>query len=195
MTANRETSPAPGERAHPALALANSRRNAPGGVVDALDSATSLQAWLRGRGFESERTCEPGDVTAFVELRQAVRELVLARVEARAPDGSAVSLVNRVAAGAPTAPRLEWGADGPRLTQNRLGGRGLALVSAVIAVDAMALVAHAEDGELRACAAPGCVRLLLRDHPRRQWCSTRCGDRVRAGRYYHRHRAPSEDES
>jgi predicted RNA-binding Zn ribbon-like protein len=42
--------------------------------------------------------------------------------------------------------------------------------------------------DLRACGAPGCMRLLLKDHPRRQWCSTRCGDRVRASRYYHRHR-------
>jgi predicted RNA-binding Zn ribbon-like protein len=32
------------------------------------------------------------------------------------------------------------------------------------------------------------VRLLLRDHNRRRWCSTACGDRVRAARYYARHK-------
>jgi predicted RNA-binding Zn ribbon-like protein len=57
-----------------------------------------------------------------------------------------------------------------------------------IAADAIALVTGPEAADLRACEAPGCVRLLLRDHPRRHWCSTRCGDRVRARRYYARHR-------
>ncbi|MGA9832915.1 MAG: CGNR zinc finger domain-containing protein [Trebonia sp.] len=38
------------------------------------------------------------------------------------------------------------------------------------------------------CGAHGCVRWFLRTHAARQWCSDRCGDRVRAARHYARHR-------
>jgi predicted RNA-binding Zn ribbon-like protein len=42
--------------------------------------------------------------------------------------------------------------------------------------------------KLCACYAPGCVLYLVKDHPRREWCSTACGNRVRAARHYQRHR-------
>ncbi|WP_309816129.1 CGNR zinc finger domain-containing protein [Pseudarthrobacter sulfonivorans] len=34
----------------------------------------------------------------------------------------------------------------------------------------------------RVCEAESCGRFFLRTHARRQWSSTRCGDRVRAAR-------------
>jgi predicted RNA-binding Zn ribbon-like protein len=37
---------------------------------------------------------------------------------------------------------------------------------------------------LRACHAPGCVLYFARTHPRREWCSVACGNRVRAARHY-----------
>ena len=39
---------------------------------------------------------------------------------------------------------------------------------------------------IRSCPAPGCVLYFLREHPRREWCSTTCGNRVRAARHYDR---------
>ena len=63
----------------------------------------------------------------------------------------------------------------------------LACACALLAADAIDLVTGPDHAALRACGAPGCVRLLLSDHPRRQWCSKQCGDRVRASRYYHSH--------
>jgi predicted RNA-binding Zn ribbon-like protein len=84
---------------------------------------------------------------------------------------------------------LDWdAAGGPRERRDCLGAGGAALAGALIAADAMELVAGPLHAELLACGAPGCVRLLLKDHSRRQWCSSRCGDRVRASRYYHRHK-------
>jgi predicted RNA-binding Zn ribbon-like protein len=41
---------------------------------------------------------------------------------------------------------------------------------------------------LRACHAPGCGLFFVQNHQRRRWCSTGCGNRVRAARYYRRHR-------
>jgi predicted RNA-binding Zn ribbon-like protein len=50
-----------------------------------------------------------------------------------------------------------------------------------------ALIADPER-PLRACGAPGCVLYFVRDHPRREWCSVACGNRVRAARHYARTR-------
>ncbi len=89
------------------------------------------------------------------------------------------------APGESARPALALGAS--REERHCLGPGGVPLARALLAADAIDLVAGPAHADLLACAAPGCVRLLLRDHPRRQWCSTRCGDRVRASRYYHRH--------
>jgi predicted RNA-binding Zn ribbon-like protein len=175
------TTVAPGEHAHLALALANSRRKDPTGPVDELANPATMRAWLAAHGLESGD--EPG-LAAMRELRDAVRELLLARIDDRVPDPAAVTAVNAGAAAAPAAPRLIW-TDAPRATRDHVGNDR---ARALIAADAIALVTGPEHADLRACSAPGCVRLLLKDHPRRHWCSTRCGDRVRASRYYHRHR-------
>jgi predicted RNA-binding Zn ribbon-like protein len=163
------TDSAPGETEHPALALANSR-SARG---EQLPTADALHAWLAAHGLPAGGA----DLPAMLALRDVVRELLLARIEDRRPVPGAVAAVN--AAAAPTAPRLVWG-DAPRA--ERAGS-----CTALIAADAIELVTE-RHGDLLHCSAPGCVRLLIKDHPRRQWCSTACGDRVRAGRYYHRHR-------
>jgi predicted RNA-binding Zn ribbon-like protein len=161
--------PAPGETGHPALALANSR-SARG---EQLATPDALRRWMAAHALPAAGA----DLAAMLGLRDAVRELLLARIEGRRPAAGTVEAVN--AAALPTAPRLVW-TDAPRVERE---GSGVALVAA----DAIELVTeHAPD--LLACSAPGCLRLLIKDHPRRQWCSTRCGDRVRAGRYYDRHR-------
>lgn len=181
--------PAPGEAARPALALANSRRNAPDGHVDDLANAAALQAWLADHGLPTDERIDRAALAALRRLRDAVRELLLARIEGRVPDPAAVDAVNAASAAAPTARRLVWTDPGaPREASDGFGVGGSAHVRALLASDAIDLVTAPEHADLRACPAPGCVRLLVKDHPRRQWCSTRCGDRVRASRYYHRHR-------
>jgi predicted RNA-binding Zn ribbon-like protein len=59
---------------------------------------------------------------------------------------------------------------------------------AAIAADAIEIVAGESGASLIECQARSCVRLMIRDHGRRRWCSTRCGDRVRASRHYARTR-------
>jgi predicted RNA-binding Zn ribbon-like protein len=180
---------APGESARPALALVNSRRNEAGRSIDDLATPAGLRAWLAEQGVVSDARVDEAALAAVRELRGAVRELLEARIEVRAPNQSAVEIVNAAAAAAPTARRLTWTEpDAPREERHCLGPGGVPLARALLAADAIDLVAGPAHADLLACAAPGCVRLLLRDHPRRQWCSTRCGDRVRASRYYHRHR-------
>jgi predicted RNA-binding Zn ribbon-like protein len=181
-------SAAPGEAAHPALALVNSRRHGAGGLVDDLATPGGLHAWLAEHGLVSDAHVDDAALAAVRELRGAVRELMEARIEARAPERAAVETVNAAAAAAPNALRLVWTGRGAPRSERDWRGDGVPLARARLAADAIELVTGPDQARLLACAAPGCVRLLLRDHPRRHWCSTRCGDRVRASRYYHRHR-------
>ena len=183
---------APGEATRPALALVNSRRNDADGPVDDLATPASLGTWLAEQGLLPHARVDATALAAVRELRDAVRELLEARIAGRAPEPAAVETVNAAAAAAPTVRRLTWkDPDGLRDERYSLGPGGVPLARALLAADAIDLVTGAVHADLLACAAPGCMRLLLRDHPRRRWCSTRCGDRVRARRYYDRHRKPA----
>lgn len=59
---------------------------------------------------------------------------------------------------------------------------------AEIGQDAVELLTGPTAVKLRACHAPGCVLYFVRTHPRREWCSEGCGNRVRAARHYQRTR-------
>ncbi|MEN3285240.1 MAG: hypothetical protein V7607_6380 [Solirubrobacteraceae bacterium] len=188
----------PGERDHPSLALVNSRHNSRRGVIDHLPSREALGEWLAWRslvahGDRAAARHRGGDTTdadldAALALRDATRELLVAAVEGRSPAPSALAAINDAAAIAPAAHQLRWDVAGrPVRTRSAPAATDVQRALAAIAEDAIALVCdHRED--LIACEAPGCVRLLLKDHPRRHWCSTRCGDRVRAARHYRRSR-------
>ncbi|MFD4563674.1 CGNR zinc finger domain-containing protein [Streptomyces sp. NPDC058467] len=51
-----------------------------------------------------------------------------------------------------------------------------------LADDATELLTGPESPQLAPCAAAGCTRLFLRSHAARRWCTTKCGNRVRAAR-------------
>ena len=80
-----------------------------------------------------------------------------------------------------------WRGVGPRV-RAPAGAIGPVVVWALIAAGPIDLIIGEDLAKLRACAAPGRLRLLSRDHPRGMCCSTRCGHRVRASRYYRAHR-------
>jgi predicted RNA-binding Zn ribbon-like protein len=187
----------PGERDHPSLALVNSRHNSRTGPIDHLASPEALGEWLAWRSLVAHggapappRASAPddADLTAALVLRDAARELLVAAVQGRAPAPSAVAAINDAAAIAPAAHQVLWDPDGgPVRTRFAPAATDVQRALAAIAEDAIALICD-HRGDLIACEAPGCVRLLLKDHPRRHWCSTRCGDRVRAARHYRRSR-------
>lgn len=55
-----------------------------------------------------------------------------------------------------------------------------------VATAAIRLFTGPDAEALHACQAPGCVRYFTKSHPRREWCSEGCGNRVRAARHYER---------
>jgi predicted RNA-binding Zn ribbon-like protein len=187
--------PAPGEDASSALALVNTRLLVAGQPADLVGDALSASDWLAERGLVSRGTAV-GDVGAarLGALREAVRSLFEARAEGRAPVPGDVSLLNAALAAAPLAPALAWDDGGPRRGEQPLGPAadpvGFAL--ARLAGDALGLLTRPGHAAPAPCGAHGCIRWYLRTHAARQWCSDRCGDRVRAARHYARRQTESD---
>jgi len=166
------------------------------GVHDALTTTGDLQAWLAAThpGLDQPEP-GPGDLDGFRALRDALRRLAAlvtgdtrtAAASATSRIGQAVAEVNRVAAQAHTWPQLAY--QGGHLYTTVGGGAspGRRALSSV-AQHAVGLLTGQDGITLQACYAPGCVLYFVRDHPRRQWCSAACGNRVRAARHYQRHR-------
>jgi predicted RNA-binding Zn ribbon-like protein len=170
------------------------------GIHDDLSTTAALDEWLDAVGMDRAGTHATGHELAKARaLRDAVRRLAgyvtqdtrPAAVSATTDVATALDLVNSTAAELP-APRLavrdgrlELGAHrGPSPVTTRL---------AQVAEQAVQLLSGAEAVRLRACYAPGCVLYFMKTHPRREWCSVACGNRVRAARHYQRARGDKDD--
>jgi predicted RNA-binding Zn ribbon-like protein len=183
---------APGTEEHASLALVNSSHELPGGRrYDELNTPEAASTWLRERDLIAPKSVLEGYCQGrLVGLRADLRALFTAHVSGDVPPETAVHAVNRALNRSPGALLLRFdpeagftrGADHP-VTQV------VEHVMAVIAEDAASLLAGERASQLASCEADSCGRFFLRTHARRQWCSTRCGDRVRAARSYTRKRA------
>jgi predicted RNA-binding Zn ribbon-like protein len=177
---------------HDALATAPDVRAWIAAVGDRLPvDAAALDAWLRSSG--------PAVVedlgSRLRDLRDAARRLaaeetVDPRPSAQSPVAGgedALGVVNARAAEAPTWPSLTWSRDRvPRREIHTDVPPGTALVAGFAAL-AIELFDGDARAQLRACLAPGCVLYFVKDHPRREWCSSACGNRARVARHYRRH--------
>jgi predicted RNA-binding Zn ribbon-like protein len=154
------------------------------GLVDDIGDADSLDQWLTERLEMLPAPVGPIDVALTHELRGAIRVVFDAVITGEPAGHEAVKSVNEAAAAAPGVMTLQ--ADLTR-EWHFAGGSAVEQLLAMFARDAITLTTGDRASDLVACQAPNCVRLLLRDHNRRQWCGTKCGDRVRAARYHARH--------
>jgi len=165
------------------------------GPHDDLRTTADLNGWLDAVGVDRAGAhATEGELATARALRDAVR-LLAAHVTADDRPGAAASAndvaaaldqVNATAAALP-APRLAL-RDG-RLELGPPGGPSPVTTGlAQVAEQAVALLGGEDAGRLRACYAPGCVLYFVKTHPRREWCSVACGNRVRAARHYQRAR-------
>jgi predicted RNA-binding Zn ribbon-like protein len=170
------------------------------GLHDDLAATAALDKWLDAAGIDraGARATER-ELAKARALRDALRRLAghvtqdtrPAAASAVTDVAAALDLVNSAAAELP-APRLAL-RDG-RLELGAHGGPSpVATGLARVAEQSVALLAGAEAGRLRACYAPGCVLYFMKTHPRREWCSVACGNRVRAARHYQRVREHKDD--
>ena len=184
--------PAPGAAEHSALDLVNSAVLIPGGgTLDALTTPASATAWLVERdlalaGAPLQEYC----ASRLTALRAQVRELFRSVTARTAPPPEALEAVNAALRLAPATQVLRWDPD-HGLVQEAVHPVTQVVEHAMsaLAADAVSLVTGSEAAALSACSAPSCSRFFLRTHARRHWCSTRCGNRVRAARAYARRSA------
>jgi predicted RNA-binding Zn ribbon-like protein len=166
------------------------------GPHDALEATAGLNHWLDAVGLDrAGAAATETDLAAARALRDALRVLAAhatsddrpAAVDPRRNPAAALDEVNAIAAKLP-APRLAL-RDG-RLERVAPGGPSpVATALALVADQAISLLGGEDAADLRTCRAPGCVLYFTRTHPRREWCSVACGNRVRAARHYQRSRA------
>jgi predicted RNA-binding Zn ribbon-like protein len=180
--------PAPGAEAYLALDFVNTAIALPGGqYVDLLGTPEVVNDWLTNHdlapaGAGIQEMC----ATQLRALREHLRALFAAKVEGLPALPPALDAVNAALTRVPTTALLLWDEhDGPYRAAlcppNEILDRALA----TIAANAADLLTGPDAEFLTACESTPCNRYLLR-HGRRHWCSTRCGDRVRAARAYAR---------
>ncbi|HET6711913.1 CGNR zinc finger domain-containing protein [Amycolatopsis sp.] len=168
---------APGEDRAPALALVNTRRVA----ADDLATPALAASWLSSHGLTAA-VADAAALSRLTDLRAAVRELLAALAEGGAPKATAVETVNASARADGAALALTWH-DGPSSAWHSTRPGSLDAAVAALARNAIEVVSGEFGPLIRPCEAHGCIRYFLREHARRRWCSTTCGDRVRAARH------------
>ncbi|HEU4944206.1 MAG TPA: CGNR zinc finger domain-containing protein [Solirubrobacterales bacterium] len=172
-----------------AIDLANTAMTTPGAEpVDLLATAEDLRAWIEAEGERlGEYVFDPDDLDEVRELRDTVRELLGAAVEATGFPARSLRHLNAVSAAAPIAPQLALDADGVPDETARIEESGtLDAALGRIARSAIELLSGPERERLKVCGAPSCGMFFL---GARRWCCSACGNRARAARHYRRTRA------
>lgn len=183
--------PSPGAREYSSIDLVNSEIHLPGGkIYDALNTPDETIAWLISRGLVGEGAklqsyCQ----NRLIGLRSDLRKAFAARVSGATVDPRVLDGINAALVAAPNTSLLRYApGEGFFRSLEHPATRLIEHAMSVIAEDAVALLAGDEAHLLAQCEADPCSRFLLKTHGRMHWCSTRCGDRVRAARSYARKR-------
>jgi predicted RNA-binding Zn ribbon-like protein len=185
-----DTYPALGEPL--AIEFANTLFAGGGRPLDALTTPAGLTRWLKTNAERIDapppRRLTAGDLERARELRAIILALFATALDGGPPDAATVRQLNRLAALASFTARLEWPAGQPPTAHLSPSGAGrLDAQLALLAHNAIDVLGGSGAGRLRRCEAPGCTTYYLKDHPRRAWCSPKCGNRVRVARHYQRH--------
>ena len=186
--------PSPGAQEHVSIDLVNSEAHLPGGkTYDALSSPEATTAWLVERGLVGDAAVLQSYCQGrLAGMRGDLREAFAARESGADVDPRALDGINAALVAAPNASLLHYVPGGGFFRSIEHPATQLVEhAMSVIAEDAAALLSSEEAELLVQCSAEPCTRFFLRTHGRRQWCSTRCGDRVRAARAYARRRTTS----
>jgi predicted RNA-binding Zn ribbon-like protein len=154
---------------------------------ESLDSPEALGAWLSSNGIAG-RDVRPtsADLDHAVELREALRAILLTNTGVEVDTGPAFGVLDEVASRAHIQLRFDDGRDDLR---PEVGGAAGALGRIAIAVHAA--MADGSWPLLKACRARDCEWAFIdtaKNHSR-TWCSMEsCGNREKARLFRERHR-------
>ncbi|WP_374771885.1 ABATE domain-containing protein [Streptomyces sp. NBC_01310] len=150
-----------------------------------LDSPESLVLWFSEGGItESGIDCQEADLAEALVLREAIYQLVRARIDGERYDEEALSLVNEVARRPPPVPQLT--ATGRQIEAT------IQQAFAHVARDAVTVLSGPEVPLLKECANPDCTQFYIDRSrgARREWCKMDpCGNKIKAAAYRARKRA------
>ena len=153
-----------------------------------LGSPAALAGWLAANGLAAGRlSASEGDLGRAVELREALRQLLLGNTGVAVDTDAAYAVLDRTAREAEI--RLRFTGAGGELSPEA-SGVSAALGRIVIAVDSA--MADGSWSRLKACRASDCEWAFIdtaKNHSR-AWCSMRsCGNREKARAFRERQRA------
>ncbi|MFF4902640.1 CGNR zinc finger domain-containing protein [Streptomyces sp. NPDC001068] len=176
------------------------------GRYDALRDPGGVEAWLSSvcprtdlmtaddlDGLAAADLDRLGD--RLISLRDALRGLAAEVTQEPRPEAAseipdlstAVHVLNEAAGRTPHWPVLCWSPGAEPSRRRYTSGEAASAVLSAIAEEAVIFFSQDSRHQLRACLAPSCVLYFLKNHPRREWCSTSCGNRARSARHYQRH--------
>lgn len=170
-----------------AIELANTTYAVRGDVRDGLRTTGDLAAFLDRVAdrlpapVPAREATEQALATARA-LRDAIRAVARSVQDGATPDPAQLDTIGEAAALAPHWNELRPG--DPVTKKRTRSAPPVDMALAEIAENAVDLFTGG--GNVRFCGRPGCVLLFVKDHPRREWCSNGCGNKVRAARHYDR---------
>ncbi|MFD3513844.1 CGNR zinc finger domain-containing protein [Streptomyces sp. NPDC058657] len=177
------------------LDLVNTRVNEPGGEVDLLDSEEQLHRWLHaqtGRLTQPPPGSDGPGLDALRALRGRISTVIECVRDGEEPPAQALRALTRALLAAPLHRSLDWDGGAVTAAPVRTGSATDVLLAELTDATVDLLTDPVALSRLRRCEGPGCRLLFLAVNPRRRWCSPAlCGNRVRVGRYYQRHKGDS----
>lgn len=163
--------------------------------VERLTSVERLREWLGGVRLSVKAPLTDKDLDRVRRLREHLDDLFRSVLAGRRPPAASIAEIN--AAVASCVPRLAATRGDPALARPPSAAGVLERVVALIAADAVRVVAGRDRANLRACAADDC-RMIYLAHGRRarRWCSSeRCGNRSRVAAHRARTAASSRRQT
>jgi predicted RNA-binding Zn ribbon-like protein len=150
-----------------------------------------LVSGARAAELQREAAGRPGEARRALEHVIAVREVLFRLLDGLAA-GAAVraddlALFNRELAEAGTRRRLVWRGGLPRWTWSETPP-DLDRMLAPLVFSVAELLSSAERTRIRRCGECDWLFVDTTRNGSRRWCKAACGDRVKARRYYRRHR-------
>jgi predicted RNA-binding Zn ribbon-like protein len=174
---------------HPALDLVNTLdwRFRPEGPEELLKSYDDLLRFCRESGVltakRARRPANPRVLKRCIELREAMGEILYARLDGRSPAAASLRTLERSIQAARIQQQLRWKQDRFEWDWSRNNAE---LPLWLLSMSASDLLLSEAAGGVRACDNPECRWLFLdtsKNHTRR-WCDMRvCGNRIKARRF------------
>lgn len=158
--------------------------------VDLLADEEANRVWW---GLQQDRLPggPPPPLEPTVELRQAIRHILDARLVEEVPDEAAVACVNTAAAIAPSTRSLVHTSSGwaAIITRHAPADRPYRLALAAVAESLIDVLTGPTQERLRRCQNRACSMLFVASDARRKFCTQNiCANRTRVARHYQRHR-------